>query len=1042
MCIKKIVSVILAMVMLLGLCMTLTVPAESGICYIGTNQSKKYNSIPEAIEAAKGEEIHLISDCTLAKGGALDYYDRKAVINGHGYTISLMNRFAINRGSDFTFKDVTFDMSASASRLTLQSTGKLTLSDKAIFKNRKGKGQGGGVEVAGQSRLIMEKGSLISDCEAEWGGGVSVANGATFEMKGGEIKNCKSTVFDKGGAVLVQKGGTLILSGNATANKGNYSAQKEENIMLESGSNFVLGGQFVGDVGVMTVESSFGQVLSGAAGAENIFFDLDHNKVGLATGGKIVWIKKSEAKATVDKASQGSSIQTGTNETQSTTGTSSVSEKDICYIGANQNKKYNSIPEAIEAAKGEEIHLLSDCYLAKDGALDYYDKKALINGHGHTIYLMNRFAVNRGSDFTFKDVTVDMSTGSGRITLQSTGKLTLSDKATVKNRKGKGQGGGVEVAGQSRLIMEKGSLISDCEAEWGGGVSIANGATFEMKGGEIKNCKASAADKGGAILVQSGGTLIISGDAKVTDGNKAVATAQNIKILDGGNLILSGAFEGSVKISSSANMAGATFGKAEAGSSGAEKILSDTSASVKGNIKDGELYWYSEDMGKYLDRKGWVVTANSQCNDARKISAIVDGNADTFWHSWYTDEKGVEKKKDDLPYIIDIELPEKSAVAGFNILNRHQNSAGWVLAVNVYGFIDGEYKLLAQRKYVTEQLILDVPFFNAVEVSKVRIEIVDSMHGYGTMAEFNLMLPKEGMAVLPYDEFIQKEAENALYPLDKSNFSASFGGVNWGSHTPAEMLDGSNSTYWQADTSEKAPWTFEVTFDDIYEVKAFDYLPRQANYYDGYWLKYKVYSTVDGNEYTEVLSGEHAVEDRHLGIHHFDFGKTVEASGFRFEILSGMGNLGSCAELDFYEGYESYNKRVIEGREEYVLTIGNKEIRSNKGNVNLDVEPYIENGTTFIPLRGLLELMGAEILWDGETQTITVNKGKTEIKLQVRYKNVYVTNPRLGTNRYTLMEEPRIVNSRTFIPIRFVSEQLGYNVSWNGETREVTIDNK
>ncbi len=38
-----------------------------------------------------------------------------------------------------------------------------------------------------------------------------------------------------------------------------------------------------------------------------------------------------------------------------------------------------------------------------------------------------------------------------------------------------------------------------------------------------------------------------------------------------------------------------------------------------------------------------------------------------------------------------------------------------------------------------------------------------------------------------------------------------------------------------------------------------------------------------------------------------------------------------------------------------------------------------------------------------------------------------------------LSEPAQIVNSRTLIPLRFVSESLGYKVDWNGETQEIDI---
>ena len=83
--------------------------------------------------------------------------------------------------------------------------------------------------------------------------------------------------------------------------------------------------------------------------------------------------------------------------------------------------------------------------------------------------------------------------------------------------------------------------------------------------------------------------------------------------------------------------------------------------------------------------------------------------------------------------------------------------------------------------------------------------------------------------------------------------------------------------------------------------------------------------------------------------------------------------------------------------------------------------------------------MGAEISWNGDNQTIGVKGKDIDITLQIGYKLVYVNDPSYGNVRYTLRTVPVIKDSRTFIPVRFVSEQLGYNVEWNGETREITI---
>jgi len=101
--------------------------------------------------------------------------------------------------------------------------------------------------------------------------------------------------------------------------------------------------------------------------------------------------------------------------------------------------------------------------------------------------------------------------------------------------------------------------------------------------------------------------------------------------------------------------------------------------------------------------------------------------------------------------------------------------------------------------------------------------------------------------------------------------------------------------------------------------------------------------------------------------------------------------------------------------------------------LSFDVPPTLDNGRTLVPLRGIFEALGVEVQWDGATQTVTATKGNTTIKLTVggqAYKN---------GQPITLDVPAKIINGRTLVPLRFVSEALGSQVNWDDKTQTITI---
>lgn len=99
-----------------------------------------------------------------------------------------------------------------------------------------------------------------------------------------------------------------------------------------------------------------------------------------------------------------------------------------------------------------------------------------------------------------------------------------------------------------------------------------------------------------------------------------------------------------------------------------------------------------------------------------------------------------------------------------------------------------------------------------------------------------------------------------------------------------------------------------------------------------------------------------------------------------------------------------------------------------------DIPPIIEDGHTLVPLRPLFEAMGATVLWDQSTQTVSATKNGTTVVLQIGS-----TSPTINGQVKQLEVSARIVNGRTLAPLRFVAEAFGASVGWESTTQTITI---
>lgn len=106
--------------------------------------------------------------------------------------------------------------------------------------------------------------------------------------------------------------------------------------------------------------------------------------------------------------------------------------------------------------------------------------------------------------------------------------------------------------------------------------------------------------------------------------------------------------------------------------------------------------------------------------------------------------------------------------------------------------------------------------------------------------------------------------------------------------------------------------------------------------------------------------------------------------------------------------------------------------------IECDVAPFAENGRTLVPIRAISEDgLGADVEWNGEKQQVTVKKDGLEIILTLGDERVTVNG------KEKLLDVPaRAVSGRTMVPVRFISEELDFDVEWDADNYRVVINEK
>ena len=136
------------------------------------------------------------------------------------------------------------------------------------------------------------------------------------------------------------------------------------------------------------------------------------------------------------------------------------------------------------------------------------------------------------------------------------------------------------------------------------------------------------------------------------------------------------------------------------------------------------------------------------------------------------------------------------------------------------------------------------------------------------------------------------------------------------------------------------------------------------------------------------------------------------------------------------------------------ITLDGREIVPVDANGNA-VEPFLYNGTTYLPVRGVANALSLGVAWDGTTNTVALTSGGTPVApveaaraswrtatVTATYRDVSILidgAELVPTDAAGNVVEPFLIDGTTYLPVRAISEALGLNVSWDNATSTVAL---
>lgn len=114
--------------------------------------------------------------------------------------------------------------------------------------------------------------------------------------------------------------------------------------------------------------------------------------------------------------------------------------------------------------------------------------------------------------------------------------------------------------------------------------------------------------------------------------------------------------------------------------------------------------------------------------------------------------------------------------------------------------------------------------------------------------------------------------------------------------------------------------------------------------------------------------------------------------------------------------------------------VGDSTLNINGEEMPVETPYVVGDGVTLVPVRVITEAFGADVEWDGHERKVILTTEEKKIELWIGKNEAKISGETIS-----LLSAPEISNDVTMVPLRFISEGFGADVSYNNETKAISV---